>query len=269
MNSRQVSAHRLPVVLLGASNLTLGWTPMIQALQSRIRADLDVFVALGMGRSWVDWSRYFARRLPGISRCGLWQALEERHPSVHSATEHHSPRVLMTDIGNDLVYRRTPEVIAGAVEDCIVRLRNVYPECPVTITELPLSSLHSLTPFRFRAARSILFPGSDLQLSTVIHEAQDLNERIRSLAIRYGAVLVTPRPEWYGFDPIHILSRHRLGAFGDLFGHWPSIDATATRIASQPDCPRLPVSAARIVFGKPRKTQQPVFEAGQLVVSAY
>ncbi len=269
MSSIQVSAQRLPVVLLGASNLTLGWKPMIQALQSRIRVDLDVFVALGMGRSWVDWSRYFARRLPGISRCGLWQALEERHPSVHSATEHHSPRVLMTDIGNDLMYRRTPEVIAGAVEDCIVRLRNVYPECPVTITELPLSSLHSLTPFRFRAARSILFPGSDLQLSTVIHDAEDLNERIRSLAIRHGAVLVTPRPEWYGFDPIHILSRHRLGAFGDLFGHWPSIDATAARIASQPDSPRLPVSAARIVFGKPRKTQQPVFEAGQLVVSAY
>jgi hypothetical protein len=269
VNSSQVSAQRHPVVLLGASNLTLGWKPMIQALQSRIRADLDVFVALGMGRSWVDWSRYFARRLPGISRCGLWQALEERHPSVHSAADYRSPRVLMTDIGNDLVYRRTPEVIAGAVEDCIVRLRNAYPECPVTITELPLSSLRSLTPFRFRAARSILFPGSDLKLCTVIDEAEDLNERIRSLAIRYGAVLVKPRPEWYGFDPIHIRSRHRLEAFGDLFGHWPSIETTDARISSQPDNPRLPISAARIVFGKPRRTHQPVFRAEQLVVSAY
>ena len=44
---------RTRVVLLGASNLTLAWPRIMDQLQARFSAPLDIYTANGMGRSYV------------------------------------------------------------------------------------------------------------------------------------------------------------------------------------------------------------------------
>ena len=94
--SQPLPEDRQTVLLLGASNLTLGWKPALKALSDTVPGPLDVRVSLGMGRSYVDWSGFWLRRLPGIVNCGLWDSLQDSGSKP--------PLVLITDLGNDIVY---------------------------------------------------------------------------------------------------------------------------------------------------------------------
>ncbi len=140
-----MSTQRQTVVLLGASNLTIGWAPVVDALQSGIHTNIDLYAAVGMGRSYVDWSRYFARSLPGIINCGLWKALKGGGYDEPTEADSQSPAplVMLTDIGNDLVYRRTPQVISEAVDRCLTEIRHWRPDSRIIVTGLPLASLRS------------------------------------------------------------------------------------------------------------------------------
>ncbi len=267
---------RQPVVLLGASNLTIGWPDVTRALQSGLSAPVDLFVALGMGRSYVDWSRYFARRLPGIMRCGLWNSLHEAHaspshsPASPAAADRSAlpPLVLLTDIGNDLVYGRTPEQIAESVEDCMMRLRSWNADCRILATELPLYSLNSMSRFRFVVARRLLFPKSLIQFPDVLSDAERLNQLIHDAASRHQVQMIRPLDHWYGMDPIHIRRPLRYDAFRHLFSHWEGYQASDS-ILTVSEKPPLPSAAARIVFGKPRLSSQPVFQGCRLRVSGF
>ena len=267
---------RQPVVLLGASNLTIGWPDVTRALQSGLSAPVDLFVALGMGRSYVDWSRYFARRLPGIMRCGLWNSLQEKHSSpsrspAESESASHSvlaPLVLLTDIGNDLVYSRTPEQIAESVESCMIRLRSWNSDCRILATELPLYSLNSMSRFRFVVARKLLFPKSAIQFPDVLSDAERLNQLVQNAATRHQVQMIRPLDHWYGMDPIHIRRPLRYEAFCHLFSHWEGYQASGS-IPKVSEKPPLPSAAARIVFGKPRLSAQPVFQGCRLRVSGF
>ena len=54
------------VVLLGASNLVLGWQDLIHALRMTIAEPVDLKVAMGMGRSYLTTSSFCFRQLPAI-----------------------------------------------------------------------------------------------------------------------------------------------------------------------------------------------------------
>ncbi len=166
---------------------------------------MDVYAACGMGRSYVSWSRFGVRRLPGIQDCGLWKELaaagNSRHLSSHSQAQIEIPvRVLVTDIGNDLVYGRTPEETINAVRNSLDQIRNCFPQSRITATELPLESVNDLGGLRFRITRSLLFAGCRLSLSDVKSLAFELNERLVELCDRYRIPTVKPEPVWYGLD---------------------------------------------------------------------
>lgn len=90
----------------------------------------------------------------------------------------------------------------------------------IVMTQLPLASLQSLTAWRFRVLRAVLFPRSRLAWPAARVAAERLNERVVSLAARYGARLVVPRAAWYGWDPIHIRRLQRSVAWHEILSGW-------------------------------------------------
>jgi hypothetical protein len=197
-------------IFLGASNVTRGLATVLEVAGRVWDGPLEVLAAIGHGRSYGLRMGILGHRLPGIEECGLWPALQDRPPAPTAA--------LVTDIGNDLLYDVAVPQIAGWVEACVDRLQSAGTR--VVLTALPLCNLATLAPARFLALRTVLFPGCRLSLATVRHRAEELDERLRLLAKGRGLHLAEHQPDWYGFDPIHILRRHWPTAWHAILSPW-------------------------------------------------
>jgi hypothetical protein len=245
----------LRVVLLGASNLKMGFPQALSRLRGTAEGPVEVLAALGHGRSYGTWSRLaWVRQLPGIVQCGLWQELERRPPLPTLA--------LVTDAGNDLLYGAPVAWIAGWVGTCLERLARQRAEIVVGL--LPLASLEKVSPVRYHLVRQILFPGRRAApWSAMLASARELNERLRALGLEHGARLVEPSPSWYGIDPIHVRRSRRDEAWTEILRH--------PRLAGSGEIRggRLPLfGAAELrLFGVPLRNPQPVcrFEDGPTV----
>ncbi len=250
------------IVMLGASNLTIGWQALLETLRQTVRGPMDLRVALGMGRSYLEWSGFWARRLPGILQSELWDSLPS---SVEQP-----PLALLTDIGNDVVYERTPEEIFDGVRQCVRRLKEWHPETRIVMTGLPLESVSSIGPVHYRIARTILFPGCRLPLETIVGNSESVDQLCREFAQQNDIPWLKPKREWYGVDPIHVLPRFRQEAFRLFFANWfPSQTHDSSQPESERTSCRLPKARLRTLFGIRRTVAQPTFNSPQLIVSAY
>ena len=240
----------LRVVLLGASNLKMGFPRVLARLRGAAGGPVEVLAALGHGRSYGMWSRLaWVRQLPGIVQCGLWEQLERRPPLPTVA--------VVTDVGNDLLYGAPVPAIAGWIGTCLERLARHEAELVVGL--LPLASLENLSAFRYHLVRQILFPGRRAApWSAVLDSARELNERLRRLGLEHGARLVEPSPSWYGMDPIHVRRSMRRQAWNEILRH--PLLAGEGRSGDQPPGGRLPLfGAAELrLFGVPLRNPQPV-----------
>ena len=240
------------VVLLGASNLKIGFSTVIEAVGQAWGAPLDILAALGHGRSFGLESRVLGRCLPAIVSCGLWDELTSRPPASTAA--------LVTDIGNDILYGARVEQIAGWVETCLERLARTCER--ITVTQLPLESIAGVGRRRFLLCRSILFPRSRLRLDEAISRAEELNRCVVNLAARFDARVIAPHPVWYGFDPIHIRMRHRKAAWQKFFSIW--LDGETSRRAGSAPRPSLMLwrlrPLRRRLFGVDQLHAQPAAE---------
>lgn len=249
----------LRVVLLGASNLKIGFPRVLARLRGAAPGPVEVLAALGHGRSYGTWSRLaWVRLLPGIVQCGLWEELERRH------RRHPLPTVaLVTDVGNDLLYGAPVRTIAGWVGTCLERLARH--EAELIIGLLPLSTLEKVSPVRYHLVRQILFPGRRAApWSAVLDSARELNETLRRLGLEHGARLVEPSPSWYGIDPIHVRRSMRSQAWTQMLDH-PLLPREGQLAGGG----RLPLfgSAELRLFGMPLRNPQPVcrFKDGSTV----
>jgi hypothetical protein len=247
------SLSRRRIILLGASNVVLGWRTIFPLARSLAGEPIDIWGAFGHGRSYGIKSRVLGRSLPGIATCGLW-------PNLAGSPARQTVAVV-TDLGNDLLYGVDVPQIIGWVNWCVERLREQ--NARVVITRLPLASVRRLSPARFRFMRSVLFPRSEMTLTTVIRLAEELDAALVELATRFGIAVVEPRPEWYGFDPIHVLRRQRHAAWSEIIGRgFGRSDFVLPAAASPPRMPRLWQLAPerRGVFGVETTRTQPVVE---------
>lgn len=198
------------IVLLGASNLARALPVVLDQARSAWGAPLEVFAALGHGRSYGRESHVLGRSLPGILNCGLWPALAERPKGDVAA--------LLTDVGNDIVYGAAPATILEWVAACLERLAAIQARTVVTL--LPMAGISALPRWRFRLLRFCFVPGCRLSLAEVLERAEIVQHGLAELAAQFGAGIVRPRSSWYGFDPIH-LSRHVWPeAWSEIFSPW-------------------------------------------------
>lgn len=257
MDANTDSPTRRRVILIGASNVVLGWRTIFPLARSLADEPIDIWGAFGHGRSYGLKSRVLGRSLPGITTCGLW-------PNLARSTASETVGVV-TDLGNDLLYGVDVPQIIDWVNWSVERLR--AQNAKVVITRLPLISVRGLSPARFRMMRSILFPRSELKLTTVIRLAEELDAGLVELAARFGIAVVEPRPEWYGFDSIHILRRQRRAAWSEILGRGFGGTNRDVPVSKTPlRVPRLWRLAPerRWVFGVERTHAQPVVDLADL-----
>src|SRR5206468_1529905 len=134
------------------SNLSRGLSTVIETACGIWGQPLDVLAAVGHGRSYGVRSAMLGRELPGITECGLWQALRQRQAAPTTA--------LITDIGNDLLLDVPVSETVAWVEACIERLQTV--DARVVLTPLPLVSVATLSRAKFLLLRSVLYPACRL-----------------------------------------------------------------------------------------------------------
>lgn len=182
------------VVALGASNLTRGFHPVVSTARAVWGRDVEVWAALGHGRSYGATSRFGVRTLPAILASGLWRELASR-PTCPT-------KGLVTDVGNDILYGFSAERILEWVGEAVGRLRRLTAD--IVLTDLPLFGIRRLSRPKFLTFRSILYPSCRLSRVEVLDTAERVNAGLVGLAATQGIALVRLDPAWYGFDPIHI-----------------------------------------------------------------
>jgi hypothetical protein len=124
----------------------------------------------------------------------MWRRLEAAAPVP--------TRALVTDVGNDILYGFPPEQILAWVDEALRRLERHTDD--VVLTNLPLASMGTLSPLKFYAFRTMLFPSCRLSFDEVIERAERVNSGLAALAAERGVRLFSLEPSWYGVDPIHI-----------------------------------------------------------------
>jgi hypothetical protein len=85
-----------------------------------------------------------------------------------------------------------------------------------------------------------------------------LNDRVCELAAEFGATLVKPKREWYGFDPIHIMLPQQKEAWRQILDGWSGAQPAQNHSAamSRPGW-RLARPKYRKLFGIVQRCDQP------------
>lgn len=256
--------NRRRIILIGASNLARSFPLAVYGLPRGFEENLEIFAALGLGRSLGTWSRIPGRALPGIVACGLWSAL------ARAAPEGHRPLAAIADVGNDLVYGADVATILGWLEFCLERLHRQQAE--IVLLSMPLASLATLTAHRFELLRRVLFPRFPIAWPLLRERIAELDGGMRSLGRHYGVHWIEAPADWYGFDPIHIRRRDQPRALGTVFAGWRDWNPQAA-LAHPPWASALSLRLLRpaegYFLGIHQLTPQPALEQSRMRISLY
>ena len=197
---------RTVVAVLGASNVARGLPSLVSAVRQQTSGGpLELLVAAGHGRAYGLETRVLGRSLPSLLECGIWSAFEGLARDGGELRE-----VVLTDIGNDLVYGVEPERLFACVQTCLERLP---PIARVTVVAPPLESLATVSELRFTVLRTLFFPTHPVRWDALRDALAELVERLRTLRDDPRVRLVEPPGSWYGIDPIHHSRRWRAEAW--------------------------------------------------------
>lgn len=188
----------------------MAFRPILRLLHELRGVPLEVFAALGHGRSYGKTSNVGGRVLPGIAPCGLWESWENsaRLPA----------RALLTDIGNDLFYNASVDEILEWIRLALRRLR---PRCEqLALTLVPLENARAISPRFYRAFTGVCFPHCRVTLEEMIERAAALNAGLAELAAEYQTTLIEQPRAWYGWDPIHHRRGRRRIVWETIFDSW-------------------------------------------------
>lgn len=200
------------LILLGASNLTRGFSVAIQLVNELFLGPVNIIVAMGHGRSYGVSTVVFGRELPGIEDCGLWQKLAKIDRAANYA--------VMTDIGNDIMYGAPVEKILQWVGTQITRL--IQMDSHLIVVLLPEKSIRRLKKRQYQLMSSILFPNNNITYEYALDCICRVNSGLRNLAEENDAHVIVPDVTWYGWDTIHIHTKQTSLAWSLIFAPWSS-----------------------------------------------
>lgn len=246
------------LIIVGASNVTIALPILWNSIQQS-PVPTRLIVVAGHGRSFGLPNTVLGRTLPSILQSDFWQLFRDLIDVQRTGNSPDEIRVILTDVGNDVLYGVPVNTIAEWVRETLQRL-TVWTN-HITLTELPLCSLKRLGRLRFQFFRRMFFPGSKLTFDAAQESGVALNGCVQELAASIGATLCVPQNEWYGVDPIHIRSRHRPAAWQsflstqdlDVVCRPASLSGASGSIATW----RLPPHL-RWRFGREERADQPI-----------
>ena len=159
---------------------------------------MTVFVAHGPGRSYDVDTGSLCIKFRALSRCELLPAMEgaaEDDPAADAWA-------LLTDIGNDIMHGVGVEHLMARVRRTVERLRAVG--TTVGVTSLPTEGLAEIPPWKFRAARHIVYPWSHVPRDEVLAQIGAIQNELREMESQGAIQLLPTRREWYARDEFHL-----------------------------------------------------------------
>jgi hypothetical protein len=202
------------VILLGASNLTRSFPTVVATVRQTWSEPVEIMAAMGHGRSYGQDSSFLGKKFSGIFPCALWQDLQSRPPLPTAA--------LVTDIGNDILYGISPELMLDWVDRCLDRLAEVG--ATIVVTQMPSGSIERLGERRFQFFRRMFFPRSKLNLTDARRLVREINERLVRIGQTRKIPVISASDTWYGFDPIHLKWNMKRHAWPALLAAWRAIE---------------------------------------------
>lgn len=204
------AGFRARVVLIGASNLTRGISTVIETCGKLLESPLDIYCLLGHGRSYGHRSFVLCRSIPGVLESRAWEVLDQQPLAPTFA--------LITDIGNDVMYRNPPAQITTWVRETIERLEKH--DARIVMTALPIPRLERLTKLNYLIARTLFFPKNRMTMEEARRVAGETDRLVRELAAEKNIPVVDFPDAWYGADPIHVVRSSWAEAWGTTLAHW-------------------------------------------------
>ncbi|RLS78375.1 MAG: hypothetical protein DWI03_04350 [Planctomycetota bacterium] len=249
------------VVVLGASNVSRGLARLSAIVRARAPAPVSLFVAAGHGRGYGVNTRVAWRRLPSILGCGLWRALDRERIE--------RPMVVVTDVGNELLYGLGVSAVAGAVREATHRLATRGGR--LVITGLPLAAVAGVGAVRYRLLRMLYVPRCLLGLDELKEATCWLDEELQALAVETGATFIEQPADWYGLDALHVRRPHLDALWQRVCDAWGLPCTTASPRATWRDWAAIGSRGAEVrsLARTVRFTPQPVVERSGLRVWMY
>lgn len=207
-----MQSFKARIILLGASNVTKGVSVIIETAQRMFGSPLDVYAAIGHGRSYGLKSFVLVRSLPSILDSHVWEVVREQ-PDVPTYA-------LVGDIGNDVMYGPPPEQIAWWIEQSFDRLGAIGAK--TICTGLPLDSIDRLKKWEYLAARTLMFPTKRITFEAAKQRSHAIAQRVQSIAAERTIPFIQLPGAWYGIDPIHIRPGRKALAWSSILSHWLS-----------------------------------------------
>jgi hypothetical protein len=206
------------VILLGASNLSMSFPMVIETARALFDRPTEFFVAMGLGRSYGQESKFFGKKFSGILQSDLWDALDRARPLPTFA--------IVADVGNDLAYEAPVASIVTWVEQTLDRLAAQGARC--ALNNVPLASLERVGGVRYRLMRSLLFPKCGVPRREMLHRATELSRALEEVAAERKTPAFSGESAWYGWDPIHPRGRWRGAIWERMFAALAPTEAPAT-----------------------------------------
>ena len=249
------------VVVLGASNVSRGLARLSAIVRALAPAPVSLFVAAGHGRGYGVNTRVAWRRLPSILGCGLWRALDRERIE--------RPMVVVTDVGNELLYGLGVSAVAGAVGEATHRLATRGGR--LVITGLPLAAVAGVGAVRYRLLRMLYVPRCLLGLDELKEATCWLDEELQALAVETGATFIEQPADWYGLDALHVRRPHLDALWQRVCDAWGLPCTTASPRATWRDWAAIGSRGAEVrsLARTVRFTPQPVVERAGLRVWMY
>lgn len=238
---------RSRLLAVGASNLARLALALLDAERARTGGAVTMHAALGRGRSLGLASRLLGRGLDSILASPLWRETGDADAATTTA-------VLM-DVGNDLLYGVDVPRILGWVDATLQQLRARASR--LAVVGQPIAAIRTLSTWRFTLVRSVLVPSCRLTLRQTLDGAEHLHAELARMAEAVGATFHAPPAHWYGFDPVHVRSRHAGTAAATWLGAPASPGSKPLDTAWQRMRLMLAAPASRRWFGRTVRRRQP------------
>ena len=184
-------------LLMGASNLARGYSMLSHTLSKSLENKHSKFLnALGPGRAVCARGGMFNFTYPPIRDCRVIEKAEKESRKASRTV------VLITDLGNDLMYGISADTLIESLEEMINRMLEWNAEIFITNIHVDLKKDVSKNAFLF--LRFLFYPGSKVAYEEADYFVAKVNEYLEEKSRKNERVfLITGMGSFAGMDKIH------------------------------------------------------------------
>jgi hypothetical protein len=184
-------------LLMGASNLARGYSMLTHHLSECLKKNKTEFLnALGPGRGFCARGGIFNITYSPIQDCQIIESGEKKSKEALRTV------VLITDIGNDLLYGVSADTLIASLDIMIDEILKW--DADIFLTSIHVNLKKDVSPTIFLVLRSLLYPSSKVnyeEMDLSIFKVNDyLEEKVRKNETIH---LITGLEAFAGLDKIH------------------------------------------------------------------